>query len=213
MGNLILYKFGVIGILVVVALWSFHVLPDGTDNTKAVLSEEFFNEPVASSSATPSLAPTFSPANTPVLVLTPTPTLTQTPVIMVTPTPVLTKTPLPTKLISTPIFTPIPSTTPLPIFTPPITPTPFYVPKPFVSPEPVTEAGTPTTTPTQTPAPTPTPVSGHIFYLSTYSTAKYYYCDTDNGWKSLSEKYLKSYLSEEELLADYPTRIFHEPCE
>ncbi|OGN07408.1 MAG: hypothetical protein A3B86_01515 [Candidatus Yanofskybacteria bacterium RIFCSPHIGHO2_02_FULL_38_22b] len=74
------------------------------------------------------------------------------------------------------------------------------------------EAGTPTPTPTQTSAPTPMPVSGHIFYLSIYSTAKYYYCDTDNGWKSLSEKYLKSYSSEEELLANHPGKILHEPC-
>ena len=66
---------------------------------------------------------------------------------------------------------------------------------------------------TQTPSSTvPTQPSGHTFYLSTYYTSKYYYCDTDDGWKSLSTKYLKSYSSEQELLKDYPTRTLHEAC-
>ncbi len=69
----------------------------------------------------------------------------------------------------------------------------------------------PPATPTQ-----PTPVaqsSGHVFYLSTYYTAKYYYCDTDPGWKSLSSQYLKSYPSEQALLAAYPSRTLHASCE
>jgi len=55
--------------------------------------------------------------------------------------------------------------------------------------------------------------SGHIFYLSTYYTAKYYYCDTDPGWQSLSKDYLKSYPSEQALLAAYPSRTLHAACE
>ena len=61
-------------------------------------------------------------------------------------------------------------------------------------------------------SPTPAPVNGHIFYLSTYYSAKYYYCDTDEGWKSLSTQYLKSYPSESALLKDYPNRTLHEAC-
>ena len=60
--------------------------------------------------------------------------------------------------------------------------------------------------------PTPTQPSGHTFYLSTYYTSKYYYCDTDEGWKSLSSQYLKSYTSEQALLSAYPSRTLHEPC-
>ena len=64
-----------------------------------------------------------------------------------------------------------------------------------------------------TPPPTqPTQPSGHTFYLSTYYTAKYYYCDTDPGWQSLSPKYLKSYSSEQELLKNYPSKALHEAC-
>lgn len=67
---------------------------------------------------------------------------------------------------------------------------------------------------TATPPPTPlaTSPSGHTFYLSTYYTSKLYYCDTDDGWKGLSTKYLKSYTSEQELLAAYPSRTLHEAC-
>ena len=63
-----------------------------------------------------------------------------------------------------------------------------------------------------TPTPAATSPSGHTFYLSTYYTSKYYYCDTDDGWKSLSANYLKSYSSEQTLLAAYPSRTLHEPC-
>jgi micrococcal nuclease len=55
--------------------------------------------------------------------------------------------------------------------------------------------------------------AGHIFYLSIYYTATYYYCDTDDGWKSLSSKYLKSYPSQAALLVDYPSRTLHAACE
>jgi micrococcal nuclease len=58
----------------------------------------------------------------------------------------------------------------------------------------------------------PTQPSGHIFYLSTYHTSRYYYCDTDEVWKSLSTRYLKSYSSEQALLKDYPSQTLHEAC-
>jgi len=53
---------------------------------------------------------------------------------------------------------------------------------------------------------------GHVFYLSTYHTAKLYYCDTDEAWKSLSKSYLKKYSSEKDILSDFPTRTLHEAC-
>lgn len=62
------------------------------------------------------------------------------------------------------------------------------------------------------PSPNTQTTQGHIFYLSTHWSATYYYCDTDSGWESLSEKYLKSYPSEQELLNEYPERKLHEPC-
>lgn len=59
---------------------------------------------------------------------------------------------------------------------------------------------------------TATSPSGHTFYLSTYYSSKLYYCDTDDGWKSLSPNYLKSYSLEQSLLTAYPSRTLHEPC-
>ncbi len=44
---------------------------------------------------------------------------------------------------------------------------------------------------------------GRTFYTSSHSTAKYYYCDTDPGWKSLSTTNLRSFSSESALLASY----------
>jgi hypothetical protein len=73
-------------------------------------------------------------------------------------------------------------------------------------------ASTPTPTYLPITTPTPAPAASHVFYTSSYRTAKYYYCDTDNSWKSLSSSYLKSYPSESALLQDYPSRILHEPC-
>lgn len=68
---------------------------------------------------------------------------------------------------------------------------------------------------TQTPVPSlpaqPQTISAHTFYTSSYYSAKYYYCDTDDGWKSLSPTYLKSFSNETELLAKY-ARTLHEPC-
>ena len=61
------------------------------------------------------------------------------------------------------------------------------------------------------PTPSPSPIS-HVYYTSSASQAKYYYCDTDSGWKNLSKANLKQFSSPEELLKSYPNRILHEPC-
>ena len=55
------------------------------------------------------------------------------------------------------------------------------------------------------------PTGGHIFYTSSYYSAKLYYCDTDEAWKALSSSYLKSFSSEAELLSVYK-RTLNEPC-
>lgn len=54
---------------------------------------------------------------------------------------------------------------------------------------------------------------GHTFYTSSYPSAKYYYCDTDHGWRGLSTAYRTSFPSETALLAAHPTRTLHAPCE
>lgn len=61
----------------------------------------------------------------------------------------------------------------------------------------------------QTSSPTP---KIHIYYTSSSTSAKYYYCDTDSGWKSLSKANLKQFSSPEELLKSYPTRTLREAC-
>ena len=68
--------------------------------------------------------------------------------------------------------------------------------------------------PMPTPTPSPAPQSeGHTFYTSSYHSSKLYYCDTDSGWENLSPTYLESYPSEEAVLAVYPAKTLHEPCE
>lgn len=68
-------------------------------------------------------------------------------------------------------------------------------------------------TPIITPPVTQTTTSsGHLWYTSSYATSKYYYCDTDTQWKTLSPKYLKVFNSKEDLLRAYPTRTLHKPC-
>jgi len=63
-------------------------------------------------------------------------------------------------------------------------------------------------------APSPAVIGtvGHIFYVSSHPTARYYYCDTDSTWKRLSPKYLKTFNSEAELLKTYPDKTLHEEC-
>lgn len=71
---------------------------------------------------------------------------------------------------------------------------------------PATSQSTSTTT-TSTP-----PATGHTYYTSSDSRSTYYYCDTDDGWKGLSAKNLKSFSSAEALLQAYPSRKLHAPC-
>jgi hypothetical protein len=71
----------------------------------------------------------------------------------------------------------------------------------------------PTTAKTAAPRATPTLASStHTYYLSSYGTATYYYCDTDPGWKTLSPKYLKQFPSADAALAAYPGLKLHKPC-
>lgn len=53
---------------------------------------------------------------------------------------------------------------------------------------------------------------GHTFYTSSHSSAKYYYCDTDPGWQSLSTANLRSFSSEADLRNAFSSRTLHEPC-
>ena len=73
----------------------------------------------------------------------------------------------------------------------------------------VTQISKPTASPSTTHSPSP---KTHIYYTSSSASAKYYYCDTDSGWKNLSKANLKQFSSPEELLKSYPTRVLHEPC-
>lgn len=49
----------------------------------------------------------------------------------------------------------------------------------------------------------------HVYYTSSHYRSKYYYCDTDSGWKSLSKNNLRSFNSIEELLKEFPNRKPH----
>jgi hypothetical protein len=61
-------------------------------------------------------------------------------------------------------------------------------------------------TATQARAIAPAAAGGHTWYTSSAGNAKYYYCDLDDGWKTLSTKTLRQYSSEEELLAEWGTK-------
>lgn len=50
------------------------------------------------------------------------------------------------------------------------------------------------------------------YYTSSYYSSKYYYPESCDGWKSLSENYLKSFNSLEELLAQYPSKTLSPQC-
>ncbi len=108
-----------------------------------------------------------------------------------------------TSIIITPSATPIPtpntSTIPTPLPTISSTSTPQS--SPLIQP-----------TQTSTITPPPTTTSGHTFYTSSHWKSKFYYCDTDPDWHTLSATYLKKFNSEQELLAAYPTHVLHEPC-
>jgi endonuclease YncB( thermonuclease family) len=55
--------------------------------------------------------------------------------------------------------------------------------------------------------------SGSKFYTSSYYSSKYYYPEACDGWKSLSQTYLKSFDSLEALLQAYPSRTKSPQCE
>jgi hypothetical protein len=43
--------------------------------------------------------------------------------------------------------------------------------------------------------------ASHVWYTSSAGSAKYYYCELDDGWKTLSANNLQTYNSEQDLLA------------
>jgi len=59
----------------------------------------------------------------------------------------------------------------------------------------------------------PTDQSGDKYYTSSYHSSTYYYPEDCDGWKSLSEKYLKSYDSLEILLQVYPDKTLSPQCQ
>ncbi|MBK8561394.1 hypothetical protein [Candidatus Amarobacter glycogenicus] len=62
-----------------------------------------------------------------------------------------------------------------------------------------------------TAAPTTAPASdGRTWYTSSASNAQYYYCDLDDGWKTLSQSNLRAYGSEAALKAAWGnSRVKH----
>lgn len=54
--------------------------------------------------------------------------------------------------------------------------------------------------------------SGGKFYVSSYHTAKYYYPESCNGWKSLSPNYLMFYDTVEDLLKVHPGKTENPNC-
>jgi hypothetical protein len=97
---------------------------------------------------------------------------------------------------------------------------------PTVSPAPSLQSPSPSITSSNIPLPTfstsvlpvtsisitPTINSGHIFYTSSSSRSTKYYCDTDSAWTKLSAENLRSFVSEQELLATYPNKTISKPC-
>lgn len=63
--------------------------------------------------------------------------------------------------------------------------------------------------PTAPIAPTTTTAN---FYTSSYSTSKYYYPASCDGWKGLDAKYLKSFSTLDALLKAYPSRVASPQC-
>ena len=135
------------------------------------------------------------PTPTKIILISPSASLfVQSPQITFTATPTPTSTPIKTALV---VSTP----TPIALVS---TPTPTRIP---------TETPTPIPSPSQTTTQTPTSVTTqHVFYTSSHWKSKYYYCDTDEDYLTLSEKYKQQFASAELLLAEFPTRVLHEPC-
>lgn len=73
--------------------------------------------------------------------------------------------------------------------------------------------GTTTTAATSTTTPAaPVANTAANFYTSSYSTSKYYYPASCDGWKGLDAKYLKSFSTLDALLKTYPSRVASPQC-
>lgn len=55
-------------------------------------------------------------------------------------------------------------------------------------------------------------ISSGKYYTSSYSTAKYYYPESCDGWKSLDSGNLRSFNSLNDLLSAYPSRLLSPTC-
>jgi micrococcal nuclease len=63
------------------------------------------------------------------------------------------------------------------------------------------------------PQPVATPASdGSKWYVSSWHTSEFYYCEASDGWEKLSPNYLEVYESEAALKARYPGHTLHESC-
>lgn len=56
-------------------------------------------------------------------------------------------------------------------------------------------------------------ILGNKYYTSSYSTAKYYYPESCDGWRGLTERYLQEFNSLNELLNSYPSRVISPTCQ
>lgn len=72
--------------------------------------------------------------------------------------------------------------------------------------------GNTTSTTTATPPIAPVATTTANFYTSSYSTSKYYYPASCDGWKGLDAKYLKSFSTIDALLKTYPSRVASPQC-
>ena len=97
--------------------------------------------------------------------------------------------------------------TPEPQGSPPVAGVPFAPTPPFVaftSPtatDTPTATATPPATPTPSPPPTPIPPGERAWLTSSEESARYYYCDLDEGWKDIPPEKLLAFDSEQQLLA------------
>jgi len=67
------------------------------------------------------------------------------------------------------------------------------------------------------PEPEPQPAAttasdGSKWYVSSWHTSEFYYCEASDGWEKLSPNYLEVYESEAALKAKYPGHTLHESC-
>ncbi|MFT5280962.1 MAG: micrococcal nuclease [Flavobacteriaceae bacterium] len=52
-----------------------------------------------------------------------------------------------------------------------------------------------------------------LWHVSSHYSSKYYYCPESDGWRTLSEAYLRDYSTESALKKDFPSHILHWSCE